>query len=78
MLLLRSLRRRSGGERSGIIVVCDGVEIKLPRGEKIPDPKSQGELINMLDSQSIIATVGALLLLRSDEYTVHLVYVRTR
>lgn len=58
------------GEKSYIIVAREGVKIKLPRGKKIPDPKSQGELINVLDSQTIVATVGALLSLRNDDYTV--------
>ena len=58
------------GEKSYIIVAREGVKMKLPRGEKVPDPKSQGELINVLDSQTIVATVGTLLSLRSDDYTV--------
>ena len=48
--------------------------IELPRGEKIADPESQVELINILDRSTKIVTMGALLSLRNDEYTVVGVY----
>jgi hypothetical protein len=44
--------------------------VELPRGEKVADPESQVELINILDRSTKIATMGALLSLRSDVYTV--------
>ena len=48
--------------------------IELPRGEKVADPESQAEFINILDRTTKIATMGALLSLYSNEYTVVGVY----
>jgi hypothetical protein len=46
----------------------------LPRSEKVADPKSVGELINILDRSSEIVTMGTLLSLRDGDYTVLGVY----
>ncbi|MEA2068490.1 MAG: Amuc_1099 family pilus-like system protein [Verrucomicrobiota bacterium] len=55
-------------------VMRGSTEIELVRGEKTADPESQAELINRLDRSPIIATMGALLSLRNDEYVVLGVY----
>ena len=73
-VFVKKFTTRKRGQKSSVTVVHGGVEIELSCGEKVPDPKSQGELINMLDSLPIIATVGALLSLRNDECTVLGVY----
>ena len=73
-VFVKKFTPRKRGRQPRVIVACDGVEIELPRRGKAFDLKSQGELINMLDSHPRIATVGALLLLRNDEYTVLGVY----
>lgn len=62
----------AGSDR--LVVVKNNTEIVLPRGTEVPDPKSQGELINILDRSSEIATMGELLSLRDDEYAVLGVY----
>ena len=58
------------GDKDRLIVMRGSVEVELFRGEKTADPESQAELINMLDRRRIIATMGALLSLCNDEYTV--------
>jgi hypothetical protein len=58
------------GEPARLFVMRNGVEIKLIRGETALDPESKAELINILDRSPIIVTMGALLSLHSDEYTV--------
>jgi len=50
------------------------MEVELPRGDIVADPESEALLINVLDQSQIIATMGALLSLYSDEYTVLGVY----
>ncbi len=62
------------GGKDQLVVMLGSGEIKLPRGEKVLDPESKGELINMLDRSSEIVTMGALLYLYSDRYTVLGVY----
>jgi hypothetical protein len=57
-----------------LFVVRDHVEIELIRGEQALDPESKAELINILDQTPIMVTMGALLSLRNDEYTVLGVY----
>jgi hypothetical protein len=57
-----------------LVVVRGSSEIELVRGEVSADPESQAELINILDRSPIIVTMGALLSLRNDEYTVLGVY----
>ena len=57
-----------------LVVLRGSVEIKLPRGEKVSDPESRAELINILDRSTQIVTMGALLSIRNDEYTVLGVY----
>ena len=57
-----------------LVVLRRSVEIKLPRGEKVPDPESRAELINILDRSAKLVTIGALLSLNSDEYTVLGIY----
>lgn len=57
-----------------LVVLRGSVEIRLPRGEKVPDPESRAELINILDRSTEIVNMGALLSLRNDEYTVLGVY----
>ena len=69
-VFVKKFTPRKRGEKFNIIAVHGDVKTELHREEKVPDPKSEGELINMLDSQPIIATVVALLSLRNDEYTV--------
>ncbi len=69
VLLQRFIPSESGSiER--LIVERDGVKVELIRGEISADPKSKAELINILDRSPIIATMGALLSLRNDDYTV--------
>lgn len=49
-------------------------EIELVRGQIVADPEKRAELINILDRSAIMVTMGALLSLHSDEYTVLGVY----
>ena len=62
------------GNPPRLMVRRGSAEIELVRGEKSTDPESQVELINVLDRSSIIGTMGALLSLHNDEYTVLGVY----
>jgi len=57
-----------------LVVVRESVEIILPKGRSVADPESHAELINILDRTRKIVTMGALLSLRNDEYTVLGVY----
>ena len=61
-----------GARKDPLVVGRDGVEILLIQRRAVLDPKSQGELINMLDRIPRVATMGALLSLRNDGYTVRL------
>jgi hypothetical protein len=63
-----------GGAEEQLVVERGGLEIILPRGQIVADPESQAELINILDRTNEIVTMGALLSLRNDEYTVLGVY----
>jgi hypothetical protein len=62
------------GRLPRVTVLRGDTEIELVRGKETVDPESQVELINVLDRSSIIGTMGALLSLRNDEYTVLGVY----
>ncbi|MDF7823214.1 hypothetical protein P4B35_04265 [Pontiellaceae bacterium B12227] len=53
-----------------LYVVRGSAEIELERGEIALDPESKAELINVLDQSPIMVTMGALLSLHNDEYTV--------
>lgn len=57
-----------------LVVLRGSDEIELVRGEKAIDPESRAELINILDRSRETVTMGALLSMRSDEYTVLGVY----
>ncbi|MCF7818515.1 MAG: hypothetical protein K9M54_11605 [Kiritimatiellales bacterium] len=61
---------REDTEPDRLVVMKNGLEIVLPRGVTVPDPESQAELINILDRSSEMVTMGALLSVRNDEYTV--------
>ncbi len=65
-----------GSEHPGgaLSVRRGSTRITLPRGGSVPDPESQAELINILDRSRVMATMGALLSLNNDEYTVLGVY----
>ena len=65
---------RSDAEVEALVVLRGSVEIKLPRGEKVPDPESRAELINILDRSTKLAIMGHSLSLNSDEYKVLGVY----
>ena len=60
----------SEGGPARLFVMRDSSEVELVRGKVAADPESKAELINILDRSSIIATMGALLSLGNDEYTV--------
>ena len=62
------------GRSARLFVMRDSAEIELVRGEIALDPKSKAELINVLDQTPVLVTMGALLSLCSDEYTVLGVY----
>jgi hypothetical protein len=68
------LVRFEAGERSDrddyLVVRRDGVEIVLPIGAEVTDPENEAELINILDHSSRIVTMGALLSIQSEIYTV--------
>jgi cell division protein FtsL len=65
---------RSDSDVETLVMLRGSVEIKLPRGEKVSDPESRAELINVLDRSTEIVTMGALLSLHNDEYAVLGVY----
>lgn len=53
-----------------LVLIRGEDEIILPKYAEVVDPKSEVELINMLDQQSIIVTMSSLLYLRNDVYAV--------
>ena len=57
-----------------LVVQRGGALVELTKGKTAIDPESQAELINVLDHSRQIVTMGALLSLRNDEYTVLGVY----
>jgi hypothetical protein len=63
-----------GGKPDRLVVMRGSTEITLPKGEIVSDPESQAELINILDRSPEIVTMGALLSLHNDTYTVLGVY----
>ena len=74
-IVLQEFIPSEGLDKPARLVVRRGSSlIELTKGEKTVDPESQAELINVLDHSSKIATMGALLSLRNDEYTVLGVY----
>ncbi len=62
------------GVGSRLYVMRGNTEIELERGAVALDPDSKAELINVLAQRSIMVTMGALLSLYNDEYTVLGVY----
>lgn len=69
-IALQRFEQGGPGDPPRLIAVRGNEEIVLVRGEVSADPESQAELINMLDRSTIIVTMGPLLSLYSDEYTV--------
>ncbi|MDF7808385.1 hypothetical protein P4E94_13100 [Pontiellaceae bacterium B12219] len=69
-VVIQRFENSENGRPARLFVERDGVEIELVRGETALDPESKAELINILDRSPIIVTMGALLSLHSDEYTV--------
>jgi len=68
-----SVKRFAPGEfqrDDRLFVVRGNHEIELQKDRETTDPESQAELINVLDRSSKIVTMGALLSLHNDEYTV--------
>lgn len=53
-----------------LIVIQNNLKVALPRSGKKVGLESQVELINILDRSTEIVTMGALLSLRKDVYTV--------
>lgn len=73
-VVLQRFKFDENGRDHRLYVMRDSVEIELLRGETASDPESTAELINILDRSPIIVTMGALLSLHNDEYTVLGVY----
>lgn len=73
-IVLKRWLPADGENPDRLVVVRESVEVYLPRGEIVADPESYGELINILDRSTKIVTMGALLSLRNDEYSVLGVY----
>ncbi len=71
---LQSFIPRTKSDPARLVVRRGEAEIELPQGEKLVDPESEAELINILDRSFEIATMGALLSLNDDTYTVVGVY----
>ena len=69
-VVLQRFTKKLNESPARLFVMRDSAEIELIRGEVAADPESKAELINILDRSSIIATMGALLSLRNDEYMV--------
>jgi hypothetical protein len=69
-IVIQGFIPRSNTNDYTLIVRRGDLEMKLPRGKKIIDPESRVEVINLLDHTTEVATMGALLSLRSDVYTV--------
>jgi hypothetical protein len=69
-VVIQRFEPAKNGEPARLFVMRDSAEIELVRGEIALDPESKAELINILDRSPIIVTMGALLSLHSDEYTV--------
>jgi hypothetical protein len=58
------------GDMEKLVISRRNAEIALKKGEFTADPESEALLINILDRSSIIATMGALLSLSNNAYTV--------
>ncbi len=69
-IVVKRFEKDPDGRNHRLFVERDGFEIELQRGEVALDPESKAELINILDRSRIMVTMGALLSLHSDEYTV--------
>ncbi|MDF7798063.1 hypothetical protein P4C99_01210 [Pontiellaceae bacterium B1224] len=73
-VVVQRFEASKNGSPARLFVRRGSSEIELVRGEIALDPKSKAELINILDQTPILVTMGALLSLRNDEYTVLGVY----
>ncbi|MDZ8117963.1 Amuc_1099 family pilus-like system protein [Pontiella agarivorans] len=73
-VVLQRFKMDENGRDHRLYVMRDGIEIELLRGKTALDPESTAELINILDRTPIIVTMGALLSLHNDKYTVLGVY----
>ncbi|QBG48717.1 hypothetical protein EGM51_15385 [Verrucomicrobia bacterium S94] len=69
-VVLQRFKIDENGRDHRLYVMRGGVEIELLRGEIALDPESTAELINILDHTPIIVTMGTLLSLHNDKYTV--------
>lgn len=69
-VVIQGFEPAEAGRPARLFVTRDAAEIELIRGEISLDPKSKAELINILDQTPVLVTMGALLSLRNDEYTV--------
>jgi len=73
-VVLQRYEKNGSDGKSRLYVRRGSAEIALLRGETAADPESKAELINILDQSPIIVTMGALLSLHNDVYTVLGVY----
>ncbi|MCF7848525.1 MAG: hypothetical protein K9M45_06715 [Kiritimatiellales bacterium] len=61
---------KSDTEEERLVLERGGKEIVLPKGVVVREPESQAELINLLDMKTAIVTMGQLLSIYDDVYTV--------
>ena len=69
-IVVKDFMPANGNAPATLTVQRGETELELLRGKISPDPESEAELINVLDHSKKIATMGALLSLNNDEYTV--------
>ncbi len=69
-VVIKQFIPKSEGGAARLFVMRGRSEVELIRGVISDDPKSEVELINILDRSSIVATMGALLYLGGDQYAV--------